>query len=303
MKNSELNRRHFLRTSALLTGAAMLSPLAIPRSFAAATKRTAADQVMLGKTGVKLSRLGIGTGTNNGHVQTAEGKERFIKLIRHAYDQGITYIDTAHRYETFHWIRDAIKDLPREKLFLQSKVPDPPHDVLAAIDQHRKAFNTDYIDSLLVHCMTRGNWTDQWKRVMDGFDEAKQRKWISAKGVSCHSLPALKTATASDWTEVHLVRINPQGKYMDGPTPIWDGSGTTKIDPVMEQIQTMHAKGHGVIGMKIFGNGEFHDVAEREKSMRYAMSHEEINAIVIGFSKPEQIDDAIKLMNRVLAEG
>lgn len=154
MKTSELNRRHFLRTSAVLTGAALLSPLGLSRSFGAATKRTAVDQVMLGKTGVKLSRLGIGTGTNNGHVQTAEGKERFIKLIRHAYDQGITYIDTAQRYETFHWIADAIKDLPREKLFIQSKVPDPPQDVLAAIDRHRKVFNTDYIDSLLIHCMT-----------------------------------------------------------------------------------------------------------------------------------------------------
>lgn len=138
---------------------------------------------------------------------------------------------------------------------------------------------------------------------MDGFNEAKERKWISAKGVSCHSLPALKAATASDWTEVHLVRINPQGKYMDGPAPVWDGSVTSKVNPVVEQIQTMHAKGHGVIGMKIFGNGDFSDPAEREKSMRYAMSHKEINAIVIGFSEPEQIDDAIKLMNRVLAEG
>ena len=37
------------------------------------------------------------------------------------------------------------------------------------------------------------------------FDQAKEKKWIRAKGVSCHSLPALRAATASDWTEVHLV--------------------------------------------------------------------------------------------------
>jgi hypothetical protein len=72
---------------------------------------------------------------------------------------------------------------------------------------------------------------------------------------------------------------------------------------VTEQIKSMHEKGHGVIGMKIFGNGTFKDPADREKSIRYAMNCKEIDAIVIGFSKPNQVDDAIKMMNRVLAEA
>ncbi|MBC8096886.1 MAG: aldo/keto reductase [Akkermansiaceae bacterium] len=304
MKNKSFTRRDFIRTSAVITGAALLSPWSVPRSFAAATKRTATDQVTLGSTGIKLSRLGIGTGSNNGHLQTAEGKEAFTKLIHYAYDQGITYIDTAQQYKTFGWIGDAIKGLPREKLFLQSKVPDRPEDVMSVIDSHRKTFNTDYIDSLLIHCMTKGNWTDadQWKRVMDAFDEAKEKKWILSKGVSCHSLPALKAGVATDWTQTHLVRINPQGKHMDSANGAWDGEAKTEINPVMEQIKVMHAKGHGVIGMKIFGNGDFTDPAEREKSIRYAMSHKEIDAIVIGFTQPKEIDEAIERINRALAE-
>jgi predicted aldo/keto reductase-like oxidoreductase len=297
-------RRDFLRTSTLLAGSALVAPWAMPNSLANATKRTATDQVTLGKTGIRLSRLGIGTGSANGHEQTAEGKEGFTRLVHYAYDQGITYIDTAERYATFGWISDAIKGLPREKLFIQSKVPDKPEDVLATIDMHRKTFNTDYIDSLLIHCMTRGNWTDadQWKRIMDGFDEAKEKKWIRSKGVSCHSLPALKTAAASDWAEVHLVRVNPQGKFMDSSRDTWS-EGVADTNPVMEQIKSMHEKGHGVIGMKIFGNGTFTDPADREKSIRYAMNCKEIDAIVIGFTKPAQIDETIRMMNRALAEA
>ena len=189
----------------------------------------------------------------------ALGKEAFIKLVHYAYDKGITYVDAAQAYATFDWIGDAIKGLPREKLFLQSKVPGQPADVLAAIDNHRKTFNTDYIDSLLIHCMSAGEWTDQWKRVMDGFNEAKEKKWIRAKGVSCHSLPALRAGVASDWTEVHLVRVNPQAKFTDGMTGKWDEAGD--IAPVMEQIKLMHEKGHGVIGMKLIGNGTFKDPA------------------------------------------
>ena len=88
--------------------------------------------------------------------------------------------------------------------------------MLAAIDHHRKVFDTDYVDSLLIHCMVKDGWTDEWKRIMDAFDEAKEKKWIRAKGVSCHSLPALRAATASNWTEVHLVRVNPQASHIDG---------------------------------------------------------------------------------------
>jgi predicted aldo/keto reductase-like oxidoreductase len=300
MNRFQINRRQFIRTSAVAAASAAL----LPRAFAAtAAKRTAIDQVTLGNTGIKLSRIGIGTGSSNGHEQTAEGKEAFIKMIRHGYDSGITYIDCAERYATFPWIADAIKGLPREKLFIQSKIPTPSDDILAVIDSHRKNFNTDYVDSMLVHCMTDEKWTDTWKRAMDGFNEAKEKKWIRAKGVSCHTIGALRTAVSSDWTETHLVRINPQGKYMDAAKSAWGPNAIAEVDPVMEQIKSMHAKGHGVIGMKIFGNGDFKDPADREKSMRFAMSKPEINAIVIGFINPAQIDEALGKLNSILAEA
>lgn len=305
MKRHGLNRRQFIRTSAVLAGTALLSPWALSNIRAAsapAGKRTAVDQMTLGKTGIKLSRLGIGTGSNNGQEQTALGRDGFTKLIHYAYDQGITYIDTAESYRTFEWISDAVKGLPREKLYIQSKMDGKPADVLAVIDHHRKVFNTDYIDSLLVHCMTRDAWTDEWKRIMDGFNEAKEKKWIRAKGVSCHSLPALRAATASDWTEVHLVRVNPQGIYTDGEVADWSSSTHHEISPVMQEIKTMHEKGHGVIGMKICGAGTFTGAADREKSIRFAMACKNIDAIVIGFTSTQQIDEAIERMNRALAE-
>ena len=299
-----LNRRDFLKTSTALAGGVLLSRWAPGETGAAAgpaAVRSATDQVTLGKTGIKLSRLGFGTGSDNGYIQTAEGKDAFVNLIHYAYDRGITYIDTAQAYHTFDWIADATKGLPREKLFIQSKVDGRPEDVLGVIDQHRKTFNTDYVDSLLVHCMTRGDWSDAWKHVMDAFSEAQERKWIRAKGVSCHSLSALRAAVASDWTEVHLVRVNPQGSYTDSETGYW-GSHQHDIAPVMQEIKTAHAKGRGIIGMKICGNGSFTDPADREKSIRFAMACRDIDAVVIGFKNSQEIDEAIERINRALKE-
>jgi predicted aldo/keto reductase-like oxidoreductase len=311
MKNPRRNpndftRRRFIKTSTAVAGAMLLPPLAWAETNAVApagtVKRTAVDQVTLGQTGIKLSRLGFGTGSDNGAVQTAAGKDAFVDLIHYAYDQGITYFDTSEHYRTFNWIADATKGLPREKLFIQSKVDGRPADVLATIDSHRKILNTDYVDSLLVHCMMSGQWTDQWKQVMDAFDVARERKWIRAKGVSCHTLPALRAGVASDWPEVHLVRVNPQGSYIDNEQDGWGERGNDVV-PVLRQIKTMHAKGRGVIGMKICGNGTFTSPADREKSIRFAMSRREIDAVVIGFKNRLEIDEAIERINRALAES
>jgi 1-deoxyxylulose-5-phosphate synthase len=294
------SRRQFLARAASLAGIACAAPAAL-LAAPAPRVRTAVDQVALGNTGLMLSRLGFGAGSNSGNVQKALGLPAFTDLIHYGFERGITFIDCAQSYATFEWISSAIKGLPREKLFLQSKIGGKPEDVLKDIDHHRKVFNTDYIDSMLIHCMVQDGWTDPWKRVMDGFEEAKERQWIRAKGVSCHSLPALRTAAASEWTEVHLVRVNPQAKHIDGPEETWNKPGTD-IQPVMEEIRTMHAKGRGVIGMKLIGDGDFVNPEDREQAARFAMAHSEIDAVVIGFKTRQEIDESIDRLDRALAD-
>jgi predicted aldo/keto reductase-like oxidoreductase len=306
MMNTKYSRRQFLKQTTFAAGTLALAQegcLCAP----AAAKRTAVDQVTLGQTGIKLSRLGMGLGTDTGNTQKALGQDGFNKLVRYAYDQGIRYFDIGESYATFPWLGDAIKGLPREQLFIQSKIDckpaDTTADMVAVIDRHRKTLNTDYIDSMLIHCMVKNGWTDEWKRMMEGFDQAREKKWVRAKGVSCHSLPALRTAVASDWTQVHLVRVNPQGRRVDGMEEIgWDNNDPGHdITPVLAELKKMRAQGRGVIGMKIIGDGQFLRPEDREKSIRFAISRPELDAVVIGFKNTDEIDEAIQRMNRALA--
>ncbi|MEP7340281.1 MAG: hypothetical protein ABI977_21290, partial [Acidobacteriota bacterium] len=97
-----LSRRSFLRQSAeaitvTAVGAELLSAEAAP------AVRTATDWVPLGKLNkqkIKIPRLGMGTGSINGSVQRALGQEGFNKLVAHAYERGMRYIDTADNYKT-----------------------------------------------------------------------------------------------------------------------------------------------------------------------------------------------------------
>jgi aryl-alcohol dehydrogenase-like predicted oxidoreductase len=301
MKTRELSRREFIARTAAVAGGLLLSP-AIARAAAGVTKRTAVDQVTLGKTGIKLSRLGVGTGSTNGNVQRALGHDGFNRLIRYAYDQGITYIDTADSYQTHPYIAEAIKGLPREKLFIQTKIEGSPAQPLEELDRFRKELGVEYIDSVLVHCVTRQNWDDERKRALDGLREAKDKTIIRAHGVSCHSLPALKRAVELDWVDVHLVRINPQGAVMDTDRDSWNArSDASCVPAVVEQLKLMRAKKHGVIGMKLIGDGNFVDPEDREKAIRFVMQQDITDAVVIGFKSPAEIDEAIARINSALA--
>jgi predicted aldo/keto reductase-like oxidoreductase len=302
MNRKIITRREFIKGASALAGAAFISCTPL-KAVGEKPKRTAVDQVTLGKTGLKLSRLGIGTGTKGGSIQRELGHEEFNRLIRYAFDNGITYIDTADTYNTHEWVREAIKGLPREKLFIQSKMPGNPKESLEVLDRFRQELNTDYIDSVLVHCAINRNWDKGSKRVMDALEQAKDKKIILAHGVSCHSLPALTVAAKLNWVDVNLVRVNPQGVKIDTQSEGWDAwSEASDVPEVIKQIKIMRKHNHGIIGMKIMGEGDFTSPEEREKSIRFAMQRDLLDAAVIGFKSTSEIDEAIGNINRALSE-
>jgi aryl-alcohol dehydrogenase-like predicted oxidoreductase len=316
MSKNQITRRRFLQGAATSAGIAFT---ASRNSGFASTPKTAVDQVTLGNTGIKLSRLGIGCGTVGGSVQRSLGHEKFNALIRYAYDRGVTYIDTGESYQTHPWVREAIKGLPREKLYIQSKMlhmgglgarggfggrggfgNEVP--ALERLDLFRKELDVDYIDTVLIHCQIDPNWEEHSKSLMDGLEEAKHRKIIRAHGVSCHSLPALEKAAQLNWVDVNLVRINPQGLNIDTPeTSVFTTSSETHVPAVAEQLRLMRKNGHGTIGMKLVGQGELKSSEERRKSLTWVMQNNLVDAVVLGMKNREEIDEAMANINSALA--
>lgn len=307
-----ISRRSFIRQSAeaitvTAVGVELFSAEAASASSLAA--RTAADWVQLGKLNkqkIKIPRVGMGTGTVNGKTQRDLGQEGFNRLVKHAYDRGVRYIDTADNYKTHEMVREAIKanKLARESIFIQTKLPlraETTADPLKTIDRYRKELGVDTIDSLLIHCATKGNWVADQKALMDAFDEAQRKGWIKIKGCSCHGLTALREAAHSDWMEVQLARINPQGRLVDGDHPTNPHHPEGKVAEAMKEIKAMHDKGRGIIGMKLVGEGAFTDPEDREKAVRYAMTCGFVDAVVIGFKSTAEIDEAVERINRALS--
>jgi len=280
-------RRDFLRKTATGLSGAWISTnpsLAAVLAFETPTRKyTAHDTVMLGKTGIRTSRLAMGTGTIGGggrSNQTRLGMSPFTRLLVEGYNEnGLRFFDTADSYGSHPYVAAAVKQLPRDKVTILTKSDHrDPAAMRADLDRFRKELGVDYIDILLIHCVTEDDWTTRYQGIMDVLSEAKEKGIIRAHGCSCHSIGALRAAAASPWVEVDLVRLNPIGSHMDADP-----------ETVIGVIKQMRASGKGIIGMKILGQGALRD--RQSEAIQYALNSGVLDAFTIGAeSQTEQND-------------
>ncbi|MGD0499553.1 MAG: aldo/keto reductase [Bryobacteraceae bacterium] len=293
----DLTRRSFFKSS-LAVAALVKAGGGLPAR--AAAKRSATDWVPLGKSGVQVTRLAFGTGTVSGRTQSELGQDAFTRMVRHAYDNGIRFFETAESYTTPAMLGEALKGLPRGSYRLMTKFTVRPNeDPQPKIDAARKTLNTEYIDILLMHCMRSPQWPEETKRAQDGLSEVKAKKIILAHGASVHGLQALAAFPGNQWLDVAMIRMNHKGVRMDTPS-LRDTADLGDVPQVVEHTTKVHSQGIGVISMKLAGEGQFTDPEDREKSLKFAMGLGVVDSVPIGYKSIAEIDEAIERMNRVL---
>jgi aryl-alcohol dehydrogenase-like predicted oxidoreductase len=263
-------------------------------------KATATDMVALGGSGLKVTRLAFGTGSNNGHVQYALGQAEFTKLVRYAYDRGIRFFETAEAYMTPAMLGEALKGIPRDSYQLMSKVTTfHEGDPLKRFDDMRRTLQTEYFDIMLLHWQHTPTWVADSQRWQDGIQQAQEKKVILKRGASVHGLPALRQVPGNKWLEVAMIRMNHNGTRMDGAVPDDDNPGD--VSEVVQHVKQVRQQGMGVISMKLVGDGKFTRHEDRLAAMKFAFRNAGIDCATVGFKSPQEIDEAIDNMNAALA--
>jgi predicted aldo/keto reductase-like oxidoreductase len=291
---SEHSRRDFLKGT-LAAGVVV----GHPGWATAATKRSATDWVTLGNSGVKVTRLAFGTGSYGGKIQRELGQEAFTRLVRHAYDRGIRFFETADAYTGMpQMLASALRGLPRDSYRLMTKYRlREAEDPRATIDRFRRELSSEYFDILLLHCVRVPDWAEQYKRLRDAFSEAKDKKVILAHGASCHGLLPLRAFPANtNWLDVALLRVNHAGTRMDTLKQT-DTDDLGDVEEVVGHIRQIRAKGTGVIGMKIMGEGQFRTPEQRDASIRFVTRLGAVDAVTIGYKSEAEVDEGIGRLN------
>ena len=293
---SLFSRRQFLKASVAVGTVSSFSALPLH-----ATSRKATDAVTLGNSGMQVTRLAFGTGSNNGYVQAALGQQEFTRLVHYAYDRGIRFFETAEAYATPAMLGEALKSLPRDSYQLMNKVTtDPGADPMKRFDEMRRTSQSEYFDIMLLHWQHTPDWVAATGLWQDGILEAQSKKTIRTRGASVHGLPALRQMPGNQWLEVAMIRMNHNGTRMDGPD-YRDDNNPTNRDEVVEHVKQVKKDGMGVISMKLIGNGAFTRHEDRQAAMRFAFKNVGIDCAAVGFKNTQEIDEAIDNMNLALA--
>ena len=253
------------------------------------------DTVELGASGLKVSRLSFGTGTIGGGGRSQQsdlGLEGLSSLLLYAYDRGITFWDGADGYGTHEHLAKALAQVERSTVTLTTKTTSRnPENVAADVERFLRELKTDYIDIVLLHCLTSADWPETATAAMEQLDRCKQRGLIRAVGTSCHDLGALTASASSNWPDVNLVRINYAGAAMCGPP-----------DQVRELIEQMVLGGKGVYGMKVVGGGG--DLTrDPARAIQYVAEQTRVHAMVMGMTSRAQVDENAGLVQKFSAVG
>lgn len=294
---ARLSRRRFIGTVAAGTGAALTGGAFMRRGVGAGalgpidpSVKGPTDRVSLGRSGLKVSLVGIGTGSI-GYArrsnQTQLGQAAFTRLMRHAYDRGVNFFDLADAYGSHPFFREAMRGVRRETYVLQTKTDSrDPEEVRADVERFLKELDTDYLDSLIVHCVTERDWTERYRGVLDVLSEAKQKGRVRAVGVTCHSFEALETAAASEWVQINQVRWNPRASHMDAG-----------VETARALFRRMRARGQGMIGMKVVGQG---DLVQGGRALtpaecfRFQIESAVVDAFVVGVESTAHVDELLQ---------
>jgi aryl-alcohol dehydrogenase-like predicted oxidoreductase len=270
-----LSRRLFLGTAVALAACRAKSgptsataPSSVPLPPAATTT---AEMPMrtLGKTGVQVSRVGLG----GAHIGKMKDEQESLRLVRSAIDRGLTFMDNAWDYnegKSEERMGKALRDGYRQKAFLMTKL-DGRTKVSAAeqLDQSLRRLQTDMIDLVQVHEVIR---FEDPARVfgpggaMEAYVEAKKAGKLRFIGFTGHKDPKIHLAmlAAADAHGFAFDTIQMPLNVMDAHYKSFEH----EVLPVALQ------KGMGILHMKPLGGGFILDsktVTPRE-CLRYAMN-------------------------------
>lgn len=247
---------------------------------------------LLGKTGVRISALGLG----GFHIGIPSDPNEGIRLIHHAIDNGITFMDNCWDYhdgESERRMGRALKQGGyRQKVFLMTKIDGQVKDAAARqIDQSLGRLQTDHLDLLQFHEVIRPGDPDRILGPGGGMEAAlaaQKAGKIRFIGFTGHKDPSihLKMLRASLAKSVPLASVQM-------PINVMDAHYRSFLHQV---VPVAHKHGIGVLGMKPICSGLALEsgVVSAPECLRFALS-QPTSVVITGCQSMKDVDQALSV--------
>lgn len=249
-------------------------------------------KVLLGNTDIKVSVAGFGV-LPIGPSQLALPVEEGAKIIKYALQHGINFLDTAQYYRTYPYISKALEGEHFDDIVICSKSLCWDYDgMMEAILEAKEALQRDVIDIFLMHEVRSGQLelrTGAWEALKD----AKSAGLVRAIGLSTHHVDVTLAAASMTDLDVVFPLINYAG------IGIRKGDAFSTKEEMLEAIRACHAAGKGVFSMKALGGGGL--TGHYQEALDYVFSKPEIDSVMLGFGKIQEVDDLIAYLDGTMA--
>ncbi len=229
------------------------------------------EQVTLGKSGLKISKMGLG---GIPIQQSDAGKVK--RLLRAMAEKGINYIDTARGYTVSEsYLGEALEGI-RDRFVLATKsMARTKEDMARDIDISLRHLKTDYIDLYQVHNpnMEQLSQVIGQNGALEALKEAKAAGKIGHIGLTAHSAEVFERAMDLEWVETIMFPYN-----------IVETQGE-------ELIKKCAERNIGFICMKPFAGGAIENPA---LALRFVCSNPDVTVVIPGMHTVEELEQNCK---------
>ena len=229
------------------------------------------EYTTLGKTGLRISRMGFG-----GIPIQRSDAEGTKNLMQKLMEAGVNYIDTARGYTVSEQYLGYGLEGIRDKFVLATKSMARTKDAMAAdIETSLKNLRTDYIDLYQVHnpSMEQLDTVIGEGGALEALLEAKKAGKIGHIGLTAHSAAVFERALSLDWVETIMFPYN-----------IVENQGEKLIAKCRE-------KNIGFIDMKPLAGGAIENAA---LALRYVCSNPGVTVVIPGMAETSELEENVK---------
>lgn len=242
----------------------------------------------LGSTGIKVSKMCFGSLTL-GPLQANLSVDEGSKIIKEAFNRGVNFIDTAQLYETYPYIKKALKDFKREDIIISTK--SYAYDTKTAKEAFEDAISqleTDYIDVFMLHEQESEHTVRGHYEALEYYMKLKKEGYIRSIGLSTHCIDGVKAVNKySEFDIVHPI-FNKAGLGIQGGD----------IHDMIRELSTFKSNGGGIFAMKPLGGGNLlHSIDE---CFDFVLGSKLIDSFAIGM---QSVDEVISNVSRVTGKA
>ncbi|MHB8125128.1 MAG: aldo/keto reductase [Desulfitobacteriaceae bacterium] len=234
------------------------------------------QKVKLGWWGPEVSEICFGSlaiSPLQGKVTALEG----VNLLKYAFKQGVTWVDTAEIYDNYPQIALALQSFPEVRVVSKSYAVTA-EDLRLSLEKARKTLKRETLDIFLLHEQESVHTLRGHEGAWQELQEAKSKGLVQWIGISTHTIAGVRAGALQPGLDIIHPLLNYQG------LGIIDGN----LQEMLEALAFAAELGIGIYAMKVLGGG--HLAKETEKALAFVQSIKSVHAMALGMSSQAEID-------------